>query len=186
METSGWGRARRPSRSPQGSPGCQPAAAGACLSPLVPVGGGSAPVPVLGSEKLPDGSPCCRPLLVLVVSVPHGVHQEPWDPEAVSPSAASPADLQPCRPGLSSVRVSQESAAVPGGGPLFPESPGAAPGTKRVLAQQPWARLQRMKCEQAPRLRAAHLYLCAVLMLRHRLGLCRVCIFKKMGTCTFL
>lgn len=115
-------------------------------------------MPVLGSEKLPDGSPCCRPLPVLVVSVPHGGHQDPWDPEATSPSAASPADLQPCCPGPSSVCVSQESAGAPGGGPLFTESPGAAPGAKQVLTQQPWARLQRMKCEQAPKLRAAHLY----------------------------
>lgn len=75
VETSGCGcgtslrRAPRPSCSPHGSPGCQPAAAGACLAPLVPMGGGSAPVPVSGSEKLPEGSPCCQPLTELMVSL---------------------------------------------------------------------------------------------------------------------
>lgn len=69
------------------------AAVGAWPVLPLPTGGGSAPVPVLGSEKLRDRSPCCRLPALAVASVPRGGHQDPWNPEAGSLSAASPADF---------------------------------------------------------------------------------------------
>lgn len=73
-----------PTCRPPWSPGSRPAPG----DPPSASGSHGRRVLVLGSEKLPTGSPC-RPPTLLVVSLPRGGPQDPGDPEAGSPPAAS-------------------------------------------------------------------------------------------------